>query len=250
MKRFAKVRTKNATARPLRHSILTDKRVVVRLGSLTPTSKVFPTSRDVIEINTVEAIQNSRDKLRMKECFAKLKIPQVEWFRLTDDLSKVKFPLVGKAICGFQGRGMKFIENKEQLAEFIRSHSNDNYFIERYFSGSREFRLHATRDEVFLSWRKLRTNDTKERWFFNSHNCHWVGENHELFNKPSNWDQLCAEACKAITAVGLNIGAVDLRVSSKDTSQFIILETNSAPTLMDIGIEKYKEVIQKLINNG
>ena len=50
-------------------------------------------------------------------------------------------------------------------------------------------------------------------------------------------------------ATGLDIGAVDVRVSSKDTSQFIVLEVNSAPSLGSQGIDIYREQIRKVLIN-
>ena len=87
MKRFARIRTKNYSANPLRRSIETDYRAIVRLGSLTPLDRIFKTPRTAIEINTVDAINNSRSKLLMKTCFASGKVPQAEWWRDTGFLS-------------------------------------------------------------------------------------------------------------------------------------------------------------------
>lgn len=122
-----------------------------------------------------------------------------------------------------------------------------DWYAESYKNYGREYRIHVTQDEVFMVWRKLRKADAEERWFFNSHNCNWVGETHELFNKPSNWDQLCREAVNAARATGLDIGAVDLRVSSQNAAQFIILEINSAPALGEEGVNKYREQIKKVL---
>jgi len=196
----------------------------------------------------------------MKRCFENLHVPQARWYegplgernvsviKSHFGISKTEeYQLVGKAICGFQGKGMVLISNDVELATFCKTHTSDNFFIELFYNYGREYRLHATRNEVFLSWRKLRKDEAEERWFFNSHNCNWVGEDHELFNKPSNWSDLCRFACKAVESVGLDIGAVDLRVSSKDPSQFIILECNSAPALGEVGVDIYREQIKKVL---
>jgi glutathione synthase/RimK-type ligase-like ATP-grasp enzyme len=251
--RIVRVRTKNPSASPLCRAIFVPFKALCRLGSRTPTQLIYPRGERVVECNTVESIENSRDKIRMKECFTQFKIPQANWYHGRLVPSEIKnilgndCVLVGKAICGFQGNGMVLIENDTQLAEFCRTHSPEHFFIEKFHNYGREYRLHATRDGVFLSWRKLRTSEATQRWFFNSHNCNWVGEDHSLFNKPSSWDELCRVACKAVESVGLDIGAVDIRISSKDTSQFIVCEVNSAPSLAEIGIEAYKEQIKKVL---
>lgn len=259
IQRTVRIRTKNPSSNPLRKAILVPFLAVCRLGSRTPTSVVFPRGGRVLECNSVESIENSRDKLRMKACFKKHNVTQANWYHGTFNIETIKkhfgiskteeYQLVGKAICGFQGKGMVLIENDTQLMDFCKTHTPQNFYLELFHNYGREYRLHATRDKVFMSWRKLRTKDATERWFFNSHNCNWVGEAHELFDKPSNWAELCRMACKAVESVGLDIAAIDLRISSKDPSQFIILECNSAPSLGEEGIIKYREQIREVLIN-
>ena len=115
---------------------------------------------------------------------------------------------------------------------------------------AREYRLHCTQNECFMTWRKLRRLDTENRWFFNSSNCNWVGEDHPLFDRPSNWDTIVEACINATKAVGLDITAIDVRVqsNSKTNPEFIILECNSAPALGDQGVIIYKQKLQELIN--
>jgi D-alanine-D-alanine ligase-like ATP-grasp enzyme len=258
--RTVRIRTKNTTANPLRKAILVPFLAVARLGSRTPTSEVFPRAISrVRECNTVAGVENSRDKIRMKRCFTERNVTQaimyhgsfqnIDTIKAHFGITSAEYQLVGKAICGFQGKGMVLINNDTELREFCRTHTPQNFFIELFYNYGREYRLHATQSEVFLTWRKLRSKDATERWFFNSHNCNWVGEGNQLFNKPANWDQLCMEAVNAVTAVGLDIGAVDIRVSSQDTRQFIVCEVNSAPALGEDGIEAYREQIRKILIN-
>jgi hypothetical protein len=47
----------------------------------------------------------------------------------------------------------------------------------------------------------------------------------------------------------LDIGCVDIRISSRDPSQFIICEVNSAPALADEGLAKYREQIREVLIN-
>jgi glutathione synthase/RimK-type ligase-like ATP-grasp enzyme len=253
--RSVRVRTKNFTAEPLKRAIFVPFNAVCRLGSTTPTSTI--TTRPIVECNTVEAVNNSRSKLRMKECFQRANIPQSRWYHGRLDVNTIKnhfgitvnegYQLVGKAIFGFQGRGMVLISNDTELADFCRHHTPENFYLEIFHNYGREYRIHATQNEVFMVWRKLRREDASERWFFNSHNCNWVGETHPLFDKPSNWETLCSASVNAIRAVGLDIGAVDIRVSSSNPDSYIVLEVNSAPALGVQGVEKYKEQIKEIL---
>jgi glutathione synthase/RimK-type ligase-like ATP-grasp enzyme len=252
MKKFVRIRTKNSTSRPLRRSILTDHWAVCRLGSLTPTNEIFNRT-GVIEVNTVEAIQNSRSKIRMKKCFESGKVPQATWWQSLDGLNLVElpYPLVAKKTFGFQGRGMTYIEDHTALKSWLKTHSLDgSWIIEHFYNYSKEYRIHVgTKVGAFLSWRKLRRKDAEDRWYFNSTNSVWVGEAHEHFDKPLCWKEMEDAAIKALKSTKLDIGAVDIRVQSNRHAKpaFIVCEINSAPALGDDGIEEYKKVIASII---
>lgn len=278
MKKFKpQVRTKNFSAAPLRGSLGEfPMRAIVRLGSRTSVEDAYPrksVGRPVIEINPVESIENSRDKLRMKACFAEAEIPQADWWTLIPgganhfnkynyqdenggeitSIENLPYPIIAKRICGFKGHGMYKLDTQEQFEDWLRTNNTNSYYFESYFSGSAEFRLHVTHNGCFMAWRKLRKADTPDdrRWYFNSDHCNWVGEEHELFNKPSNWDQMIDDSVKALKSTGLDIGCVDLRCQSpkKRDPKYIIVEVNSAPSLGDRGVEVYREVLQDLISH-
>jgi len=246
---IAQIRTKNPSAAPLRRSIFVNKRAIVRLGSRTPSRQIYPT-QSFVEVNTVESIENSRDKLRMKECFFRYDVKQAEYWEIGEPIDGIPpLPMVGKQIIGFKGHGMQLLQTNDELDQFIRSHSPNVYFLERFYNYAREYRIHATSDHSFLSWRKLRRADAEQRWFFNSTNCNWVGEDHELFQRPNNWDELCNAAVMAVRSVGLDIGAVDIRVQGRNNPDYIVCEVNSAPQLGEVGIEHYRREITNIINN-
>lgn len=256
-----RLRTRNFTAEDLRDKLYTTffpKLAVVRLGSLTPIEEVTAI-RDVIEINKCEAIEISRDKLLMKQVFKDNKVKTAEWIHDNyqgESIKELGFPIVGKSRTGQGGVGNTLINNQEELDVWKKGKVLNNYVIEKFYNYSREYRLHVTKDGCFLAWRKMRKADAKERWYFNSDNCVWIGEENPLFDKPINWDECITESVKALISVGLDIAAIDLRIQSaidedgekRDKCEFIILETNSSPSLGKIGSEFYYKEIIKLIN--
>lgn len=72
------------------------------------------------------------------------------------------------------------------------------------------------------------------------------------FDRPSNWKDIEKHCVKALKAVGLDIGACDVRVQSgkgkySDNPDFIIVEINSAPSFGEVTLEKYKKELNRLI---
>lgn len=78
----------------------------------------------------------------------------------------------------------------------------------------------------------------------------WILEENPLFDKPSNWDNIVDECVKAMSSIGLDLCAIDVKVQTNkyETPEFIILETNSAPALGDVGIKKYIEHLTITLN--
>ena len=273
MKQFKpQIRTKNFSSAPLRGSLGEfPMRAMVRLGSRTTIEEAYPRKplgRPVIEINTVEAIENSRSKLLMKACFAEAGVPQSNWYQKVNGslgdydfsinggsesigINNLPYPILIKRVFGFKGHGMVKIDSREQLEEWIQNNPHaTNWYIESYHNYSREYRCHCTKNGIFMTWRKLRRADAEERWFFNSANCNWVGEDHELFDRPSNFDQIEQDCIRALNAVGLDLGSFDVRIqsSTKANPEYILVEVNSAAALAEQGIQAYRQKLTELIN--
>lgn len=251
-------------------------RSLVRLGSRTPINEIFAPNVSFVEVNSLQAVDTSRSKLSMKAAFAKHSIPQSEWYELRgNNTSQMRnlnetvdreespersiinpeslpYPIVAKRINGFKGIGMRKLDNVEELNNFIKNTNVSGYYFERFYNYSREYRIHATRDKVILRWRKLRTSEAEERWFFNNSNCNWIGQENELFQLSGKLLDSIDNACiEAVKAVGLDIGAIDVRVqsASRENPAFIILEVNSAPRMGTISNELYARELENIIQS-
>lgn len=239
-------------------------RSVIRLGSETQLND----GRRRVEINTVESVRNSASKLRMKQCFTGANVKTANWYIQSSiengkqmfqgsglkaykeiSVNEFLYPIIAKSFYGSRGRGNTKLDNPQELKNWMKGKDLSQYVFEEFFDGAREYRFHVSTLGVFLTWRKLRRNDTPEdqRWFFNNENCNWVSEQHQLYNKPSTYNEICSECLKALNAVGLSIGACDVRVDKK--GNFIIIEINSAPSMAEVTATAYKAEFKKLITN-
>lgn len=235
------------------------KKSVIRLGSTT----VLPDDNIRIHINKIEAIKNSSSKLRMKQCFTNAGIKTTDWWITKDgktfsslelaekskNINNLPYPIIAKGIFGSRGKANTKLDDSKQLENWLRNKNLDNYIFEAFFDGTREYRFHISNNGVFLTWRKLRRNDTpkNQRWFFNNQNCNWVSEKHELYNKPTSYNKIGEECVKALKAVGLDIGGCDVRVNKK--GDFKIIEINSACSLATVTAEAYKKELTNLLKN-
>lgn len=242
---------------------------IIRLGSFT---ELRPDSaRGRLEINTTEAIANSADKLKMKSCFTDEEVKTADWWVYSnasftnatngDDVSlqELPYPLISKHIRGSRGTGNKKHDTPEDFQNWINTKSNLNpYIFERYYNYTREYRLHVSEDGCFYTCRKMLKSDAPAnvRWYRNDDHCVWIMEENELFDKPSNWDDVVQECVKALKAVGLDFGAIDLRIQSatdthgerRSNPEFVVIEINSAPSFGDETLKAYLEELPKILN--
>lgn len=252
------VLTRHPSHQPLRTQLSKlPYRSLVRLGS--ETVKV---DKPRIEINSVQAVKNSASKLLMKRCFTQADVKTAEWFQGTTQNELInwagdRYPIIAKPIKGSRGNGICLIKSQEELTSWLSAHTISNYVIEKYYNYTREYRLHVTKDGCFYTCRKMLKSDIPEnkRHIRNDSTCSWFLESNAQFNKPANWQTIIDECVKALKAVGLDIGAFDVRVQSeKDKKgntrknvEFIIIESGSAPSFGEQTLQKYLVEIPRLI---
>jgi hypothetical protein len=252
-----------------------DKKVLLRLGSQTVVKPgIF------IEINTIPAIQNSSNKFLMKRKFDEFKVATPQWFThynrennsVFDERTKtfvgladLPYPIITKHVLGSRSTSVRIHQNLEELNAFLRSKkfNVDNYIFEKYANFSKEYRVHATQTEAFLVWRKVMKKETPEdrKHIRCNENCEWLSDSNPNFEEPISYKEMLVEAVKAVRAVGLAIGACDIRVQSnfykkgdrmaqRQKTEFMIIEVNSAPSMAPRTEEAYKEVITDLVNKS
>lgn len=276
--KFLKIRSRHPSHNSLRRLIKVNCNAVLRLGSQTLNSEIFPNLRStakIIEINTPTAVANSANKLLMKKCFTENNVKTADWWTYKKNIfhnfdnevsdhsiENLPYPIVAKHIYGSRNRGNTLIANKQELENWMQNKALSNYIFEKYYSYSREYRLHVTEDGCFYTCRKMLKSDVPEdkRWYRNDSNSVWVLESNELFDKPINWESIVNECVKSLKSVGLDIGAVDLRVQSAEdrkksgkvvhraSPEFIVVEINSAPSFGELTFERYANELPKLIN--
>lgn len=250
--RTVRVFSRHPSHNVIRKSILTPVLACIRFGSTTEWN------RSEYELNAIEAIKNSSNKLNMKNCFDSLGVKTAKWWKDVDFVfngEELSFPILAKRIYGSRGRGMIKFDNYDDLVNWVQDSNvnTENYIFEKYYNYSREYRIHVDNNGCFYSCRKMLKSDVpqEERWFRNDSNCVWFVEENEKFDKPVNWELIVNECVKALNAVGLDMGACDVRVQSsldkngeqRENPEFIIVEINSAPSFGDITADKYSERI-------
>lgn len=248
------VRSKNHSCAPLRQ-LMVPKRTILRLGSTTPTEKITR-RKDYIELNSPEGCAISGNKILMKDVFIKSGVHTAEYFLMknNEDYKIKNYLNVWKTIIAkhkhsSKGNGIFLIENYNDFLEFKKNNNCSQFVFEKYYHYNREYRIHVTKDGCFYTCRKMLKRDAEVRWHRHDNNSVWILEDNPLFQKPDNWDDIVNDCVKALKALKLDIAAFDVKCegNGKANPDWIILESNSAPALGEVGIKKYSEKIVSML---
>lgn len=254
------VRSRNKTCSPLR-KIIVPHSTIYRMGSTTLTADIKTRDKEPWEINTAESCRLSGDKRLMKECFDRASVPTAEWFTCRS-LSLKTFTsrleewgaLIVKRYNSSKGNNIYLLKDVNDYESFVSHIKNNrdsfsNYVFEKYYTYTREYRIHVTREGCFYASRKMLKRDAEVRWHRHAENSIWYNEDNPEFNKPDNWDAIIRSCVKALIAMDLDIAAFDVKMQGSEVKNpsYILLESNSAPSLGEEGIKKYTQQLIKLI---
>lgn len=222
--------------------------MIYRMGSTSPTT------RPGIEINSINGCRISSDKILMKKAFDEVGINTAEWFTIPNrevgrDYIKKRLyrwgcPIIAKKFNSSKGNGIYLIKSIRDFLEIPGDITR--YVFEKYYNYTKEYRLHVSCFGCFYTSRKMLRNDADIRWHRHSNNSVFINESNPQFDKPRTWNKIVKQCQDIIKHIGLDIAAFDVKVSR--SGEFIILESNSAPSLKEQGIEKYTTELKKIID--
>ena len=240
-------------------------RSVIRFGSSTEVEDTTAKGGNRIEINTVNAIKISANKLLMKQKFAEAGVRTANWRQHCpiEGLTDLEFPIVAKAHYGSKGKGNTLLKTHEEYLEWTSGKNLSNYIFEKFMNFGHEFRLHVTEDGCFYTCRKALKQDVPEdqKWRRHDDICVWFLETNENFHKPNSWNDIVSDCVKALKAVGADLLSFDVRVQTprdkdgdlRPYQEYILLECNSASSMdngtgeVSVCAQKYIDEIPKII---
>lgn len=222
-----------------------------------------------LTINVPAAVAKSANKLKTKDIWKDFQIPFIRNFIPHNnlivrgsffDIGTIRhfgFPVLAKLIDGSRGRGLVYIRDEDALIEFLSDRSVDktNYFYEKFFTATSEYRVHCSphlRDRryefvinrgeetmrivsengCFLAVKKLMATEAHQNAMAEDG---YVTRNMSddvyfstRFNKPRGWDNMIREAVMAIDVLGLDFGFIDVMYNT-ESGQYVFSESGSNP---------------------
>lgn len=137
---------------------------------------------------------------------------------------------------GRGGVGITVYKAGEQLGKHL--------FYTSYFRKKREFRIHVFKGEVIFQQEKLKKRGVENvDKYVRSHDRGWCFAFNHLPDSPVP-SEVRDEASKAVEAIGLDFGAVD--IGWHHVNGVCVFEVNSAPGLEESSLEAYAKAISAL----
>ena len=189
-------------------------------------------------INSPKAICNSVNKIDMFYLFKKHGVNIPVWTQYKEWalkwLAKGEWAVARTEIEGFDGSGIKLVKEAKDLP--------DCNLYSKYVPIDKEFRVYVFKDKVVDVLEKKRKIIAKADPYIHTESLGWVFcQNPEWWPKPAE-----QEAIKAVAALGLDFGGVDV-IWNKEKESSIVLEVNTAPGIYGGTVPKYAKAISDYI---
>lgn len=232
----------NKSCAPLR-SIPFRKRVLLRLGSTTPLVSKYK----YLEINTTEGIRISANKISMKKAFDKARIHHSEWISSSNKQEIIKFfnlhkILIAKHRHSSKGNDIYYIDTLESLNDLMSKVNIADFVFEKYYFFPNEYRVHVDVNHgCFYACKKVLKEDAEVQWHKHADNSIFVlmTKDHIL---PECWEDVIHDCTQALREMHLTIACFDVLCSNNG---FIIVESNTAPSLATYGLTYYSNHLRK-----
>lgn len=218
------------------HKILPRNTTVINWGR---SELPLRTRGAVTVLNKPEAVDKARNKLTALTILKSRGVNVPEFTTSVDVvrgwLSEESFAYGRKYVESQQGKGIVII-------------TADSYDIPRLplytkaISKAYEFRVHVAGSTVIdFSKKKRRSGGESNPYIKNSDNGWVFCRQDEVLP-----DMVRQEAIKAVSALGLNFGAVDVLFKERDSKVFV-LEVNTAPGLEGTTLDRYSEYFRRFV---
>jgi len=189
-------------------------------------------------LNPPPAVAKAINKLR---CFETLKAAGVKIPEYTTDdstakawLAEGKTVYARKVLCGKGGEGIEIIKPGYNL---VRAKLYTKKVVV-----DREYRVHVMNGQPFLFQKKILVQGRRGEGFqFGVRN---IGDGWVFTSKNVECPEVVSDmACKAVVALGLDFGAVDIAYTKKGNA--VVFEVNTAPGVQEVSSKAYADAFRR-----
>lgn len=197
-------------------------------------------------INSFDSVNRASNKLLTARSFKEAGVSTPEW--TTDHsvavgwLREGRFVVARKYLRDMAAKGLVLLKDPDITKEVLEDSGYVLYSL--YKKKKDEYRIHILNETVFsFSQKKLRNGfeRNEETWQIRNYRRGWIYARTDVI--PNK--KVLAESIKAVEALGLDFGAVDVGWNDHEGNAYIY-EVNTAPGLEASTLEDYVRAFSKL----
>lgn len=195
-----------------------DNSVIIRWGT-----RENITANNSIIYNKAGAIANATDKLISRQLFIKNDVSAPRLLNHIDDYNSGV--VIARPYIHSKGKNLIVLNNKQEL----QNHWRNGWYYSEFIDKVREFRVHVGHSKVLALMEKHNPNNGSIAWNRAQNDTEPFTRIKQAEADDQNLLSVLQEAIKAVNALGLDMGGVDVMLD-KDGIAYV-LEVNTAPTL-------------------
>lgn len=195
-----------------------DNSVIIRWGT-----RENITANNSIIYNKAGAIANATDKLISRQLFIKNDVSAPRLLNHIDDYNSGV--VIARPYIHSKGKNLIVLNNKQEL----QNHWRNGWYYSEFIDKVREFRVHVGHSKVLALMEKHNPNNGSIAWNRAQNDTEPFTRIKQAEADDQNLLSVLQEAIKAVNALGLDMGGVDVMLD-KDGIAYV-LEVNTASTL-------------------
>ena len=220
-------------------SVTGENSIVIRWGN----KIVIPTDKSTIVYNKAEAIEKATNKKLSRQIFEKEGVNTPKLIDGNTSVIGLKYPIIARPLVHSKGKNFVVLNNFDEFITFAKKDENKWYYSE-FVDKVKEFRVHCAHGKILNYLEKPNPKNGNIAWN--------IAQNGEAFInvKWSDYNyNVAIEALKAITALGLDFGGVDVMLDNEGKAW--VLEVNTAATLSsaEYSMERYAKYFEWLFRS-
>lgn len=203
------------------YQVTGENSVIIRWGTREP----IDVDNKTVIYNKAEAIKKATNKKHSREIFIENNVSCPEF--VTPNNFKQEFlPVIGRPFIHSKGKNFIILKTKQ---EFLNHYNSNKFYYSNFIDKTNEFRIHVAHSKVLAVMEKIKPKKKGQIAWNRAQNDVDPFEYVKWSDVDKrNLSPVLVEAIKAVNALGLDSGGVD--VMWKDEVPFV-LEVNTAPTL-------------------
>ncbi len=195
-----------------------DNSIIIRWGTR---ESIYPANS--IIYNKATAIGNATDKLMSRQLFAEKGVSAPRLLNQVDDYKEGI--IIARPFIHSKGRNFVVLNNKQEL----ENHWRDGWYYSEFVDKVREFRVHVGHSKVLAVMEKHNPNNGNLAWNRAQNDTEPFTRIKQAETDEQNLLSVLQEGIKAVNALGLDMGGVDVLLDKNGVAY--VLEVNTAPTL-------------------